>query len=137
MPVTEAVAIGTEIEKLERQITAAQVDAYAEASGDHNPIHLNEEFAQMVGLPGRIVHGLLTMGILAEAVARFAGSFSAIASIECRFSKPMLVGDSITVTGRVVDINTVRGVAILELDATSSKSEKVLTNAIAEVRLSK
>ena len=137
MAVRESIAIGTEIEPLEREITASQVDAYAEASGDHNPIHLNDEFAKMVGLPGRIAHGLLTMGVLTEAVARWAGSYGSIASVECRFSKPMLVGDTITITGKVVDINNVRGVAILELDAVSSNSEKVLTNAIAEVRLSK
>ena len=47
----------------DRDVTAR----YADASGDHNPIHLDDEFARSVGLPGRILHGLYTMALLARA----------------------------------------------------------------------
>ena len=55
----------------ERRVTFAkeQIAAYAEASGDHNPIHLDDEFARSVGLPGVIVHGMLQMGIAGTVAA--------------------------------------------------------------------
>jgi len=53
--------------------SSAQIDAYAEASGDHNPIHRDEEFARSVGLPGVIAHGMLQMGILATVASEAAG----------------------------------------------------------------
>src|SRR5258708_39652776 len=53
--------------------TKAQIAAYAEASGDHNPIHLDDDFAQKVGLPGVIAHGMLQMGLMATVAAGAAG----------------------------------------------------------------
>ena len=49
---------------------------YAGASGDFNPIHLDDEFAQLVGLPGRILHGLWTMAQVARATTESAGARS-------------------------------------------------------------
>ncbi|HWF58338.1 MAG TPA: MaoC/PaaZ C-terminal domain-containing protein [Candidatus Dormibacteraeota bacterium] len=129
------VAVGDEMTPLARTVTQAQIDAYAEASGDHNPIHVDPEFARSVGLPGTIAHGLLDMGILTEAVARWAGGYERVASIACRFSKPLLPGETITCTGRVVEIDHPRGIATLELEAVSSSGERVLTNGRASVRL--
>src|ERR1700730_13499805 len=97
-----SVAVGDEMTSLARTVTQDQINAYAEASGDHNPIHVDADFARMVGLPGTIAHGLLDMGILTEAIARWAGGYDRVASIACRFSKPLLPGDTITCTGRVV-----------------------------------
>ena len=50
-------------------VTRADLVAYAEASGDHNPIHQDEEVARSVGLPGVIAHGMYTMALAARAVA--------------------------------------------------------------------
>jgi len=63
---------GDEMTPLSRLITQEHINAYAEASGDSNPIHVDAAFARSAGLPGTIAHGLLEMGILAEAVARWA-----------------------------------------------------------------
>lgn len=131
------VTVGDEMTPLARRVTQDQVDAYAEASGDHNPIHVNEEFAKMVGLPGTIAHGLLDMGILAEAVARWAGGYDRLAALSCRFSKPLLMGDTITCSGRVAAVDESAGTAELELEATSDRGERVLTNGRATVRLNR
>jgi acyl dehydratase len=137
MPATRtSVAVGEEIPALSRLVTQDQINAYAEASGDANPIHVNEEFARMVGLPGTIAHGMLDMAILTEAVSRWAGGADRVASIRCRFSKPLLPGDTITCTGTVVEIDEKEGIATLEVGATSDRGEKVLTNGRATVRLS-
>jgi acyl dehydratase len=130
-----AVKVGDEMATLSRTVTQEQINAYADASGDFNPIHVNEEFARMVGLPGTIAHGMLDMGILTEAVARWAGGSDRVVSISCRFSKPLLPGDTITCKGRVVDIDEEKGVATLEVGATSDRGDNVLTNGRAQVRL--
>ena len=131
-----AVRVGDEMTTLSRTVTQDQISAYANASGDLNPIHVNEEFARMVGLPGTIAHGMLNMGILTEAVARWAGGNDRVAAISCRFSKPLLPGDTITCTGKVVAVDEASGIATLEVGAVSDRGDTVLSNGRAEVRLS-
>src|SRR5689334_3315918 len=131
-----AVRVGDEMATLSRTVTQEQINAYAEASGDPNPIHTNEEFARMVGLPGTIAHGMLNLGILTEAVARWAGGYDRVASISCRFSKPLLPGDTITCSGKVVAVDEENGVATLDVSAVSDRGDTVLSNGRAAVRLS-
>ena len=131
-----AVQVGDAMTTLSRTVTQAQIGAYAEASGDPNPIHTNEEFARMVGLPGTIAHGMLNLGILAEAVARWAGGNDRVASISCRFSKPLLPGDTITCSGTVIAVDEENGIATLDVSAVSDRGDTVLSNGRASVRLS-
>ena len=134
-PALQSVAAGDVLTPLERRVTQAEIDAYAEASGDHNPIHLDEDFARSVGLPGTIAHGLLAMGILAEAISRWAGGSTRQLGLECRFSKPLRPGNTITCSGKVIAVDTVAGIATLEVEAQSDRGERVLTNGRASVRL--
>jgi len=136
-PALAAVAVGDSIAPLARTVTQEQIDAYAEASGDHNPIHVDPEFAVSVGLPGAIAHGLLEMGILADAVAAWAGGNANLLSLSCRFSKPLLAGDTIICTGTVIAIDDAEGIATLEVGASSDRGDRVLTNGRATVRLSR
>lgn len=71
-------------------ITRADLVAYAEASGDHNPIHQDEQVALSVGLPGVIAHGMFTMALAARAVeAWFPGAD--VVSFGCKFTSPVVV----------------------------------------------
>lgn len=71
-------------------ITRADLVAYAEASGDHNPIHQDEEVARSVGLPGVIAHGMYTMALAARAVETwFPGA--EVVSFGCKFTNPVVV----------------------------------------------
>jgi acyl dehydratase len=71
-------------------ITRADLAAYAEASGDHNPIHQDEEVARSVGLPGVIAHGMYTMALAARAVTDwFPGA--EVVSLGCKFTAPVVV----------------------------------------------
>ena len=76
------------------EVTADQADRYAEASGDHNPIHLDEEAAQAVGLPGRILHGLCTMALAGRAVEQVVGREPTRLAV--RFSAPVALGATVT-----------------------------------------
>jgi acyl dehydratase len=130
------VAIGDAVTPFSRVVSQDQINAYADASGDHNPIHLDPEFAKSVGLPGTIAHGLLEMGILADAIAGWAGGSANLLSLSCRFSKPLLPGDTIICSGTVVGVDDA-GVATLEVSAASDRGDRVLTNGRATVRLSR
>ena len=74
---------------------------YAGASGDFNPIHLDDEFARSVGLPGRILHGLWTMAQVARAQGELAGDPLALKSLSVQFRGLGLPEREITVTSKV------------------------------------
>ena len=136
-PTVSSVSIGDAVTPLSRQVSQEQINTYADASGDHNPIHVDADFARSVGLPGTIAHGLLELGILAEAISAWAGGSATLRSLSCRFSKPLLPGDTIICTGTVVAVDEDEGVATLEVGASSDRGDRVLTNGRATVRLSR
>jgi acyl dehydratase len=108
--------------------TREQIAAYAEASGDHNPIHLDGEFARSVGLPGLIAHGMLQMGLLAVVAGEAAGGPSRLRSLSCRFAGMVVPGDTVTFTAEPA------GEGLLDLRAVNQKGEPVLTKATATYR---
>ena len=96
--------MGLEIEPRTFRVTRADLVAYAGASGDHNPIHQDDEVARSVGLPGVIAHGMYTMALAADAVAGwFPGA--EVVTFGCKFTNPVLVpaegGAEIEVAGEV------------------------------------
>ncbi|HUK44357.1 MAG TPA: MaoC/PaaZ C-terminal domain-containing protein [Gaiellaceae bacterium] len=78
-----------------QSISLDQPDRYADASGDHFVIHLDDNAARAVGLPGRILHGFCTLAFSARAVTEAAGRGEA-ARIAARFSAPVFPGDTLT-----------------------------------------
>jgi len=73
-----------------------QIAAYARASGDMNPIHLDERFAQSVGLPGVIAHGMLQMSMAAIVAAKAAGGAKRLRKLSVRFAGMVEPGDTVT-----------------------------------------
>jgi acyl dehydratase len=74
---------------------------YAGASGDFNPIHIDDEFAKSVGLPGRILHGLWTMAQVARAHTDAGGGPESLKSLSVQFRGLGRMEEEITVTGTV------------------------------------
>src|SRR5919108_2768056 len=74
---------------------------YAGASGDFNPIHIDEDFAKQVGLPGRILHGLWTMAQVARAHTEAAGGPDKLRRLSVQFRGMGMLEQEITVSGRV------------------------------------
>jgi acyl dehydratase len=93
-------------------ITRADLVAYAEASGDHNPIHQDEDVARSVGLPGVIAHGMYTMALAARAVASWFPD-AEVVSLGCKFTNPVVVpaegGVELEVAGEVKAREDVEG----------------------------
>jgi acyl dehydratase len=105
--------------------TKRQIAAYAEASGDHNPIHLDDDFARSVGLPGVIAHGLLQMGLAATVAAEAAGGADRLRSLSVRFAGMVVPGDTVDFSAEH------SGKGRLNLKATNQRGEAVLTKAVA------
>ena len=109
-------------ERMDVTFTTEQIAAYAEASGDHNPIHVDGDFARSVGLPGVIAHGMLQMGLLARA----AGAPDRVRRLACRFSGMVRPGDTVTFAAEPAD-------GSVRLTAVNQDGEPVLTRASAEL----
>ena len=91
-------------------ITRADLVAYAEASGDHNPIHQDEAVARSVGLPGVIAHGMYTLALAARYVDEALGEPGRIAQIGAKFTRPVVVpeeGTEVVVVGERRDDGTI------------------------------
>jgi acyl dehydratase len=89
---------GDPLHEITYPVAEDQTVRYAEASGDHFAIHLDDEFARSVGLPGRIIHGLCTMAFTGRAVLEAArvDDPAALRRLAVRFSAPLFPGDTLT-----------------------------------------
>jgi acyl dehydratase len=103
---------------------------YAGASGDYNPIHVDEEFARQVGLPGRILHGLYTMAQVARAQTQAGGGPQSLRRLSVQFRGMGLPEHEITVKGTVAEVRYGRVVvhAVAEQDG-----KAIIRNAEAEI----
>jgi acyl dehydratase len=107
---------------------------YAGASGDFNPIHIDEEFAREVGLPGRILHGLWTMAQVARAASEAAGDDPlALRSLTAQFRGMGQIGEEIVISGEVKSVTG--GLATARLDAVQG-GVRLVKGAVAELRIS-
>ena len=82
---------GEPIPSRELRITREDLRRYAEASGDHNPIHLHDEAARALGLPGVVAHGMLTSALAIGVVAEWAGGADRVLATSIRFAGPVVV----------------------------------------------
>ena len=105
---------------------------YAGASGDFNPIHIDEEFAQQVGLPGRILHGLYTMAQVARAQTEAAGGPASLKRLTVQFRGMGVPEVELTVTGTVSEVRE-DGTVVTETSC-EQDGKKIIRNAEAELR---
>jgi acyl dehydratase len=103
---------------------------YAGASGDFNPIHIDEQYAQSAGLPGRILHGLWTMAQVARAHTEAAGGPESLKRLSVQFRGMGVLGEPIEVSGTVEEMRD--GVAVTRAEAVQAGS-RIIRNAEAEL----
>ncbi len=102
-------AIGQPLSPLVKPpITQEQLRRYSEASGDYNPIHLDEQAAQRVGLDGVIAHGMLSMAFLGQFVNQQIADIpgARIEHLKVRFLNMVRLGDTLTCLGVITDSTT-------------------------------
>ncbi|MCC3763734.1 MaoC family dehydratase N-terminal domain-containing protein [Glycomyces sp. TRM65418] len=128
-------AVGETVFTASYPVTRADLVAYADASGDHNPIHQDEAAAKAAGLPDVIAHGMYTMGLVSRAVLEWAadsGIDARLTDFSARFAKPVIVpaagGTTVEVEAKVRNLDE----HSVELAMTvTSAGEKVLAPARA------
>jgi acyl dehydratase len=105
----ETMAVGDEVASRSFSFTRDSLVRYAGASGDFNPIHYRDDFAQAVGLPGVLAHGMLTMGAAVQPVVDLLGDAGRVIDYQVRFTRPVLVPASgaatLEVTAKVAEID--------------------------------
>ncbi len=104
-------------------VTEETIEAYAEVSGDDNPIHLDAEYAAETMFGGRVAHGMLSAGVVSAAVGDLPGDVVYV-SQELSFEQPVYPGDTVTATAEVVDA---LGGDRLRLDTTAETDETVVS----------
>ncbi|MGZ5302060.1 MAG: MaoC/PaaZ C-terminal domain-containing protein [Actinomycetota bacterium] len=129
--------VGDELPTLARTVTREDVRAYADAGGDQNPLHRDDDVARMVGFPGIIAHGMFTMGHLGACVAAWAGDPANVVRLSAQFRAPVFMGEEIVAGGRIRSLDAESHTAVAELWVTVQRhggTEFAIRKGEAEVR---
>jgi acyl dehydratase len=123
-------------QRLERVMTAADVDAFGHLSGDLNPLHMDETFATRTPFGRRVVHGLLTGALVSTAHTQLTGPGFAYVGQELKFLGPVFIGDTVNVEVTVVGKKDAKRILILDTVVNKQSGEKVLAglSALKELR---
>jgi acyl dehydratase len=115
-----------------KQITDSVVRAFAELSGDYNPIHLDEEFAKTTRFGKRIAHGMIS-GALISAVLGYEFKERKIVYLSqtLKFTAPVFLDDTVTATATVVNIREDKPIVKLETVCTNQNGEMVVKGEAA------
>jgi 3-hydroxybutyryl-CoA dehydratase len=126
MPALESLSVGQSAE-LSRKVTAREIELFAEATGDMNPVHLDEEAASRSRFGGRIAHGMLTAGLVSAAIAtKLPGPGSVYMGQTLRFTRPVRIDDTVTVKLEVLEIIAAKRRVRLATVCTNQNGETVL-----------
>ncbi len=111
-----------------REVTDELIRAFAELSGDFNPIHVDEEFAKQTRFGRRIAHGMLSGAFISAVLGNeFRERKIVYLSQTMRFTAPTFIGDTITTTATVKGIRAEKGIVTLETICTKQSGEVTLT----------
>jgi len=131
------VSVGDAIPGFSREVVQSDINKYAEASGDFNPIHINEEFARTTPLGGTIAHGMLVLAYMSEMLARaFGEAWDLTGSFSARFRSPARPGDKLEVAGHVESVNNEGGIVRVTCSLTCrNQADEVVVSGEARVGL--
>ena len=132
IPKFESLQVGDEIPALEiPPVTRHTLALYCGASGDHNPIHVDLDYAKSSGLDDVIAHGMLTAGYIARMLTDWV-SQSSIRSINNRFTAMTHIGERITCTGKVVEKfeDGNEKLVRLEMQANTPEAQTIIAEAV-------
>ena len=112
---------------ISREVTDELIRGFAELSGDHNPIHLDEEFARQTRFGRRIAHGMLSGAFISAVLGyEFKSRKIVYLSQTMKFTAPTYIGDTITTTATVTAIREDKGIVTLETNCTRHDGEVTL-----------
>ena len=113
--------------EIKKTIEQADIDAFAEVTGDHNPVHVDEEFAKMTRFGRRIAHGMLTASLISSVLAnKLPGEGSVYLNQTLQFVAPVFPGDEITARVTVKEIREDKPILKLETICMNQRDEIVI-----------
>ena len=113
--------------EITKTIEQSDIDAFANVTGDHNPVHVDEEFAKTTRFGGRIAHGMLTASLISSVLAnRLPGAGSVYLGQTLQFVAPVFSGDEITARVTVKEIREDKAVVKLETICVNQRDEIVI-----------
>ena len=121
---------GMNLPEVKKSVSQENINLYAEASQDFNPIHLDEEFARKTPLGGTIAHGMLVLAYISQMMTvAFGQSWLSSGKLNVRFRAPARPGDTITVSGKICGIDKREGQTLVNCSVLCSnqKGESVIT----------
>ena len=101
----EDLEVGQEVFSVPKMVRREDVKAYADASGDQNPLHQDDEFARSVGFPGIIAHGMFSLAHLAKALTDWLGDPAALRRIKVQFRAPVFMDETLVAKGKILAVD--------------------------------
>ena len=132
------VAVGDEIFAVPKVVKREDVKAYADASGDQNPLHQDDAFAQSVGFPGIIAHGMFSMAHVVKSLKDWAGDPGSLRSIKVQFRAVVFMDETLVARGRVSSKDEAAREVTVDVSADVERdgsTVQAIKNAQAVVRL--
>ena len=116
--------VGDALPVITRTVTQAQVNLYAEAAGDFNPVHLDEEFASTTQFGKRIAHGMLTLAFVSEMIeSAYPNAYASGGELDVRFKAPVYPGETVETWGEVISVKSDGEVDFVRCRAGCSKQD--------------
>jgi len=114
-------------ESFQVTVTEEMIKQFGEITGDFNPLHTDEQFAKQKGYEGKVVYGMLTASFLSALAGMYLpGQRSLIHRVEVEFPKPVYVGDTLTVLGKIVSMNEAFQIFEMKVTVSNQEQKKVL-----------
>jgi 3-hydroxybutyryl-CoA dehydratase len=126
-----SLSVGDKLSPVTKQIAQEQLQRYADASGDHNPLHLDPDFAAKTQFGGTIAHGMLVLAFVSEMMtASFGRDWLESGRLKIRFRAPARPGDTLRSSGRVTKVDGAKVVCEIEC---KTRAGEVVLDGTAEV----
>lgn len=120
------------------EVSASDLDAMAQLTRDHNPLHMDEEFAREGGFRGRVAHGLLPLGMISQLIGqRLPGPGSLWMSQHVDFVAPIVVGDRLLASVTVEELSLAAQAVVLETTVINLDTAAVVLRGCAHVRIAR
>jgi 3-hydroxybutyryl-CoA dehydratase len=121
---------GLELPALKKTVIQQNINTYAEASGDFNPVHINEEFAKKTPLGGTVAHGMLILAYISEMMtAAFGEKWISGGKLEVRFRAAARPGDTVTLSGQITKLEKtgIQTTIHCSVLCSNEKAEQIIT----------
>jgi acyl dehydratase len=130
--------VGQEVFSASKVVKREDVKAYADASGDQNPLHQDDNFARSVGFPGIIAHGMFSMAHLTKSITDWLGDPGALKRIKVQFRAPVFMDETLVAKGKVSSLDPATRTAMLSVSAEVDRAgdtQWAIKNSEATVQL--